>query len=333
MQVQPKDLNTKLGKGLTPIYLVSGDETLLVEEACDAILSAARRQGYSERRVMYVEAGFNWREIAAEAAAQSLFAERRVIDLRTAANKFDRKASDALREYVSAPDEDVLLLIRTGKLDGRQRSSAWFKALDKAGTVVLVWPIGVRELPGWLARRLRHAGLSLDREAHNYLCERVEGNLLAAVQEIEKIKLLDLPQPINATAIAAAVEDASHYDVFVLIDAALAQNARRLRRILRTLRQEGVAIMAVLAALASQLRRIDTGAWMPAHRKRLAVGFKQRVGSIDLVLAEISIIDQQVKGVVLGDPWLSLERLLLRHCGISIAPLENEWRHLQRSDL
>ena len=162
MQVKPEALRARLEKGLSPIYLVSGDETLLVEEACDAILGAARRQGYSERRVVHVESGFNWGELIAEAASQSLFAERKVIDLRPPANKFDRKASDILREYAAAQHEDVLLLIRTGRLEGRQRSSAWFKALDKAGAIVLVWPVGVRELPQLVGgAAARCAGLQL----------------------------------------------------------------------------------------------------------------------------------------------------------------------------
>lgn len=333
MQLKPENLAAKLAGSLAPIYLVAGDETLLVEEACDAILSAARRQGYSERRVMHVEPGFNWGELAGEAASQSLFAERRIIDLRPPANKFDRKASEALRAYAAKPPKDVLLLIRTGRLDGRQRSSAWFKTIDKAGAAVLVWPVGVRELPQWLAARLRSAGLQLDREAFAYLRERVEGNLLAAVQEIGKIKLLDLPQPIDAAAVAAAVEDVSHYDAFELIDAAFAGDAKRVRRVLRTLREEGVAVMAVLSAFASQLRRVESGAWMPSHRRSLAARFQRRAGGVETVLAELALIDQQVKGVVFGDPWLSLERLLLRHCGVGVPRFEDEWRYLQRSDL
>ena len=337
MQVKPEALRGRLEQGLAPIYLVSGDETLLVEEACDAILAAGRRQGYSERRVMHVESGFNWSELIAEAASQSLFAERKVIDLRPPANKIDRKASDILREYAGAEHEDVLLLIRTGRLEGRQRNSAWFKALDKAGVTVLVWPVGIRELPRWLAARLRDAGLELNREAFAYLAERVEGNLLAAAQEIEKLKLLDLRQPIDARSIAAAVEDTAHYDAYELIDAAFAGDAKRVRRVQRTLREEGVAIMALLGAFTSQLRRLESGGWMPAHRRGPAADFKRRAGGVEPLLAELAIIDQQVKGTVFGDPWLSLERLLLRHCKsrakMPVTPLEDEWRLLRRSDL
>lgn len=333
MQIKAERLGSKLKEGLAPVHLVAGEETLLVEEACESILDAARSQGYAERRVMHVEPGFDWSELAGEAASQSLFAERRIIDLRPPANRFDRKASEALRAYVASPTEDVLLLIRTGRLDGRQRASAWFKAIDKAGMVVLVWPVGPRELPQWLQGRLRAAGLVLDKEAFAYLRDRVEGNLLAAAQEIEKIKLLDLPQPVDAAAIAAAVEDVSHYDAFGLIDAVFAGDAKRLRHVQRTLREEGVAIMAVLSALASQLRRIDSGGWMPPHRQRLVAQFKRRVRSVNGLLAELTLIDQQVKGVIFGDPWLSLERVLLRSCGLAIARFEAERRYLQRTDL
>ena len=154
MQVRLGELEARLTSGLAPAYFVSGDEVLLVQEACDAIVAQAEQQGFSERSVQHVETGFRWDDILQDAASMSLFAERRIIDVRVPANKFDRAASETLRSYADAPGDDTLLLIRTGRLDAKKRSSAWFKALDKLGVVVLIWPIASAELPKWLGGRL-----------------------------------------------------------------------------------------------------------------------------------------------------------------------------------
>ncbi len=329
MQIKLQDLASSLAAGPRPVYLVAGDETLLVEEACDLVLAAAQRLGFTERSVLHVEPGFKWHDLLQEAASPSLFAEQKVLDLRLPANRFDKQASAALREYLASASADNLLLIRTGRLQSRQRSSAWFKAVDAAGAVVLIWPVGHRELPGWLARRARAAGLDLTPEARAWLAERVEGNLLAAAQEIDKLKLADLEQPIGVESLAVA--DASHYDSFELIDAVFGGDASRVRPVLAALREEGVSLFALLGAFASQLRGIGSGQWMPPHRKKLVAGFLKRAGSPQRVLAQVALVDQQGKGELHGDAWLSLERLLLRLCGVRLPPLEREMRVLRRS--
>ena len=331
MQVKFQDLAASLAGGLRPVYLVAGDETLLVEEACDLVLAAARREGFAERAVLHVEPGFKWHDLPQEAASLSLFAEKKVLDVRVPANKFDRQASETLRSYVGDNRPENLLLLRTGRLHARQRSSAWFKAVDAAGATVLVWPIGHRELPGWLTRRARAAGLRLTAQGAAWLADRVEGNLLAAAQEIDKLKLAGLEQPIDAESLAAAVADASHYDAFELIDAVFAGDARRVNRVLTTLREEGIALFALLGAFTSQLRGVDSGQWMPPHRKRLVAGFLRRAGSPERVLAQLALIDQQGKGEFLGDAWVAFERLLLRLCGVRLANLEKEMRYLRRA--
>ena len=330
MQVKAQDLSSSLAGALRPAYLVTGDETLLVEEACDLVLAAARRQGFAERTVLHVEPGFKWYDLLQEAASLSLFAEKKVLDLRVPANKFDKQASAALREYLAEPSPDNLLLVRTGRLQSRQRSSAWFKAIDAAGAVTLVWPIEQRELPGWLQRRARAAGLDMTGDALAWLADRVEGNLLAAAQEIDKLKLADLQQPISAERLADAVADASHYDAFELIDAVFGGDARRVSRVLRGLREEGISLFALLGAFTSQLRGIHSGQWMPPQRKRQVPGFLKRAGSPERVLAQIALIDQQGKGELRGDAWVSLERLLLRLCRLRLPSLEREMRYLRR---
>lgn len=316
MNVKPQDLSSQLSGQLANVYFVSGDETLLVQEACDQIIAAARAMGFSERSVMYAETGFRWHDVLQDAASMSLFADKKIIDIRVPGSKFDKEASEVLRQYVERLPEDTLLLIRCARLDARQRQSAWFKALDSIGVMVLVWPVGNNELPRWMNQRLHQAGLKLAPDALNYLLERIEGNLLAAVQEIAKLKLLNLPEPVNLADLMAAVEDASHYDVFELIDAVFAGDGARVSRMVQGLREEGVALFAILGAFNSQIRRLTGNARMPPHRQRLVQGFLLRInGATDAVLSQTALIDAQGKGALFGDAWLSLERLLVRLAG------------------
>jgi len=333
MQLKSADLHGALKRGLAPLYLVAGDDALLVQEACDAILRAARDAGFTERSVLHAEAGFNWNDVLQDAASMSLFAERRIIDLRLPAPKFDRDASEVLRRYAEAPAEDTLLLIRSPRLEGKQRNAAWFKALDQAGAIVQIWPLSPRELPRWLSGRLSQAGVELDDEALALLAERVEGNLLAAVQEIEKLKLAGLSTPVSALALMDVLDDSARYDTFELIDTVLAGESRRVSRVLATLRQEGVALFAILGALTSQLRRIGGGGYLPAPRKRLVGGFLRRIGStaaIPRILAECALVDAQAKGQVSGDAWLSLEEILLRMAGTRAVDGGSPLRHLHQ---
>ncbi|NIP15513.1 MAG: DNA polymerase III subunit delta [Pseudomonadales bacterium] len=334
MPLRLPDLPSRLSAGLAPLYFISGDETLLVQEACDAILGRAQAEGFTERSVLHVERGFRWNDILQDAASLSLFAEKRIIDVRVRGNSFDREASEILRAYAADPSSDTLLLIRSARLEPRQRSSAWFKALDAAGVVVLVWPVGIAELPRWLAGRLRAAGLSLTPDAESFLAQQVEGNLLAAVQEVEKLKLADLPQPIGTEELVRQMEDSAHYDAFELIDAVFAGDGARVSRILANLRQEGVSLYAVLAALTGQLRRLPGGRMAP-QRQRLVDGFVRRLrlpNNLHRVLSQCALVDAQGKGQLLGDAWLSLENVCLRLAGQRGLPsLEQEVSLLRRS--
>ena len=332
MQLKAHDLSGHLQGSLAPVYFISGDETLLVEEAADAVLQAARAAGFSERTVLHVESGFSWHEILQEGAAMSLFAEKKIIDLRNPTAKFDKTPSEVLREYCANPPEDNLLLIRAPRIDGRQKNSAWFKALDQVGVITQIWPIGAHELPRWLTERLRRAGQSLEPAALTYLAERVEGNLLAAVQEVEKLRLAELPQPVTVDALSAVLEDAAHYDVFELLDAVYGGESARVSRMVRGLRAEGVALFAILGALTSQLRQIAEGR-VPQFRRRITDRLVKRLGSvaaIDRVLAQCALVDQQGKGQLLGDAWISLEDLLLRLAGVRLPSLENQLEALRR---
>lgn len=331
MPLRAADLPGALKRGLAPVYLVAGDDALLVQEACDAVVRAARAEGYEERSVLHADGSFSWNDVMQDASSMSLFAARRIIDVRLPGNKFDKEASEVLRRYADAPPADTLLLIRAARLEGKQKSTAWFKALDRVGAIVQVWPLSFQELPRWLSGRLKSAGLTLSPEALNLFAERVEGNLLAAVQEIEKLRLAGLDSPVSAEDLTAVLEDSARYDTFELIDAVFAGDAPRVSRMLATLRQEGVALFAILGALTNQLRRIAGNEFLPAPRKRLVGELLRRIGStsaIPRILAECALVDAQGKGQIAGDPWLSLEEILLRMAGVRAVDGGSPLRHL-----
>ena len=323
MQVGVNQLDRHLSASALPTaFFVTGDEQLLVDEACDQILHAAKRDGFDERTLFEALPRAPWQDLFADAANLSLFAAKRLLDVRIPARGLDRAGSDALRRYLPAPLPETLLLCRAVGLDWRQRNNAWYKALDANGIVVPIRPVTARELPRWLDARCRAAGLILAPEAIDALAERVEGNLLAARQEIEKLKLQHGEGRVSAADIASAVGDSSHFDTFELIDAAFAGRSARLRKMLAALRMQGVAVFMIMGALASQLERARQLA--NGNKPRLARSRQQaltaavrRLGAerVDALCKECALLDLQAKGMLRGDAWLSLERILLAIAG------------------
>ena len=339
MQLAANQLARHLRAGsLCDVYLATGDEQLLVDEACDDILAAAREAGFSERTPFEAAPRAPWKELFADAANGSLFASRKVLDIRIPARGLDRPGSDALRGYLKAPLVDTLMVCRAIGLEWRQRSSAWFKAIEKAGAVVPIWPVSARDLPRWLDGRCKRHGLALSRDALDVLAERVEGNLLAAQQEIEKLKLLRASSEESATAQAIGVEqvidavgDSAHFDTFALIDAAFAGQAARVRRMLDALRLEGVPVFMVMGALLNQLRRARQLAAggnprLPRNRQQAVAAAVRRLGTggIDALVRECACLDLQAKGMLRGEPWQSLESILLAVAGLKPSTLGEE---------
>jgi DNA polymerase-3 subunit delta len=323
MELRAGDLERELTRakqaGFAPVYVIAGDEPLLVGEACDAIIAATRAAGYAERTVLHAERDFDWNEVVQASANRSLFADKTLIDLRVRGASLADGAELLVQHARGATD--TLLLVRAGPLDGSKRKSAWFRKLEAASTVVSVWPIDAPELPRWLERRLRAAGLACAPDALQAFAERVEGNLLAAVQEIGKLALHDLPQPIAREDLLAVLGDAAHYDAFELVDAVLAGNAARVTRMVANLRQEGVAVFALQGAFLSQLRNAAENKWIHPRRQKPMEAFVRRINGqrgIEHVLATSALIDAQGKGQVPGDAWRSFEELLLRLCGVRV---------------
>ena len=332
MQIPAEQLQRHLKAGdLKDIYLVSGDEQLLVDEACDEIVAAARDLGYDERTIFEAVARAPWDELFADAGNLSLFATKRLLDVRIPPRGLDRAGSAAVRGYLEAPLADTLVVCRAAGLDWRQRSNAWYKAIDRAGAVIPIWPVNSRDLPRWLDGRCRREGLELDTDALDALAERVEGNLLAAVQEIAKLKLLHGDGRVGVEEVESCVGDAAHFDAFELIDAAFAGRAARVHRMLGPLQQEGVAVFMVIAALTNQLQRaaeLAAGANPRIPRRRLPVlnAAVKRLGAagIDDLNKECALLDLQSKGMLRGDAWQSLERVLLSLAGVAQPKLSDE---------
>lgn len=255
MRLKSEQLASHCNKTFLPVYVISGDEPLQVQEAADTLRAAARRHGFVERQVMEVARGFDWNLLAQEADSLSLFAERKLIDLRMSPKPGDAGAK-ALSAYCERLPEDTALLITCGKLDRNALRSKWVQALEGAGALIQIWPVDARNLVDWVQRRMRARGLQPSREAATLLADRVEGNLLAAAQEIDKLVLLNGEGRIGPDAVAAAVSDSSRFDVFGLVDAALAGDGARVARMFAGLRAEGVAPALMSWALGREVRAL-----------------------------------------------------------------------------
>ncbi|MEJ2059820.1 MAG: DNA polymerase III subunit delta [Gammaproteobacteria bacterium] len=330
MKVRYEQLQGRLARGLAPIYLLAGDEPLFLMEAADAIRAAAREQGYLEREVLNHEPGFDWGRLAAAGQELSLFASQRIIDLRLPTGKPGREGGEALAAYAERPPEDTILLVQCGKLERASVSSKWVKALDKAGVFLQVWPLDVGQTRQWVAARMRVKGLEPTPEAAALLTERVEGNLLAAAQEIDKLSLLHPAGPLDTEAVLAAVADSARFEVFDLYGAALAGDLRRAVRILEGLRGEDVAPPLVLWSLSEQIRTLAGLAeaqargeplqmqriWPEARRRLLGAALRSRpVGAWLRLLARCAHVDRVIKGRAEGRPWDELLQLVMALSG------------------
>jgi DNA polymerase-3 subunit delta len=319
-----------LARDLKSAYLISGDEPLLSSEAADAIRHRARDTGYSERQVFFVERGFDWNALRGESQSLSLFAERRILEVRMPGGK-PGDGAEVLESLVTEPPPDQLLLVISGKLERATLQSGWVKAFERYGAWLQVWPIDVERLPEWIGRRLRERGLEADASATRLLAERVEGNLLAAQQEIEKLALLVKPGALDVATLAQAVVDSARYDVFQLAEAALEGDAARALRILAGLRAEGVEATFALWMLSREIRALwhrvmqrETGQSPPAwQRPNPALdAAARRVGQplVRALIADALRVDRTIKGRRRGDPWDALERLVARLAGAKDFP-------------
>lgn len=256
MKVRPDQLERQLQKELAAIYFISGDEPLQVMEAADRIRNNARKRDYTEREVLDVDAQFDWNLLLDAGNSMSLFAEKRILELRLPTGKPGKVGSQVLQEYALRPAEDTVLIISSGKLEGSAKNTKWFKTLDQQGIIIQCWPINADQLPGWINQRLQSKGISADQEAIQLLSDRVEGNLLAASQEVDKLFLLHGASKLTFEQVASAVADSARYNIYDLVDSALQGDVSRTSRIVGGLKSEGVEPVLMLWALSREVRMI-----------------------------------------------------------------------------
>ncbi|MBL8298637.1 MAG: DNA polymerase III subunit delta [Rhodanobacteraceae bacterium] len=311
------------GDTLRPVYFLAGEEHLLLIEASDALRARARALGYAEREILDAESGFDWDDLARAASGMSLFASRKLIDLRVPTGKPNKDGAAAIIDYCARPPPDTVLLI-TATQWSKQHHAAWVDSIEAVGVFVPIAPLKPDDLPAWIGQRMASRGVKAGRDAIDVLAERSEGNLLAAAQEIDKLVLLAGDQLLDAATLEDLVADSARYDAFKLTDAALAGDAARALRIAAGLRAEGEQVPALMGLLLYQLQLLVRLAAAPnpaqafrserIYPAREAIYRKalQRGGlpHWERCLAQAARIDRVSKGRGAGDAWVELERLL-----------------------
>lgn len=330
-QVRGDQLEAHLARALAPLYVVHGDEPLLAMEAADAIRAKARRDGYTEREVHLVERHYDWDRLAAAAAALSLFASRRLIELRIPSGKPGTDGAAAIAAYCAALQPDIVTLVTLPRLDRAGQNSAWFGALSAAGVVVNVFPVDRRTLPLWIGARLARQKQRATEDALAFIADCVEGNLLAAHQEIQKLGLLHPPGDLAFEQVRDAVLDVARFEVSQLSEAMLSGDRARLARVLDGLAGEGEAPPRVLWVMSDDVRAVtrvqrglaagrnaadlfrESRVWGEA-RQRLVAAAARRMAreALDAALAQAAAVDRTIKGLAKGDPWDELLQLGLR---------------------
>ncbi len=330
MKISTRQLDGHLKKGLAPLYAVHGGEALLALEAADRIRESARKSGCTEREIFFAEPGVDWGKLAAGAANLSLFASKRLVEIRVPTGKPGTEGARAIEAWCAKLPDDAVSLVVLPELDWQQLKTKWFEAIERAGVVVEAKPVTRDELPDWLAERLARQGQRASVETLEWLAERVEGNLLAAKQEVEKLALLLPPGEITLGAIRESVTDVSRFERDTLIDAIHADDPSRVARAVACLEAEGEPLPLLLWTLAEELRLLMALAsgqrprrfLTPERAERLnRTARKHSQASFDRELLRAHRIDRMIKGVETGDPWDSVVELAL---GISGRPVMNE---------
>jgi DNA polymerase-3 subunit delta len=333
MKIRAEQLQSHLSKELLPVYVISGDEPLLAQESADAVRLAARNKGFSGREVFHGEGKFDWGQLHNEANALSLFAEKKIIEIRISNGKPGDKGSKALCELCANPSPDNLLLVILPKLERSAQNSKWVKALEAVGAHIQVWPVTGDQLPRWIKQRLLESTITANQQAVEILAERVEGNLLAAVQEIEKLKLLAIEGKVDAIMMSSVVADSARYNLFEFVDKVLAGDAQSAARSLRGLHSEGTDAIPLLWAITRELRILikaseqisrgenrdwalkNAGVWekrLPLFRTAIQ---RCSAAHLRMLLYQAGAIDRGSKGMRKADIWDELPTLVLSLAG------------------
>ena len=334
MQLRPEALEPHLAKGLAPLYVITSDEHLLALEAADKIRRAARAAGHTERDVLTVARTFKWGELLAANQALSLFGDKKLIELRIPTGKPGKDGSAALQAYAKDLSPDNLTLITLPKLDWQTAKASWVTALQQAAVYIDIPNIERAQLPAWIGNRLASQGQSAERQSLDFIADRVEGNLLAAHQEIQKLGLLHEPGKLTFEQVHDAVLNVARYDVFKLSEAMLTGDTARLVRMLEGLKGEGEALPLVLWAVAEEIRtllKLKSGMgqgralnallkeyriWGPRERMMEPALRRVSLATLEAALQQAAQVDRMVKGLrakqFAGDAWDAMLQLALR---------------------
>jgi len=331
MELRPEQLASQpASQALAPVYLIAGPETLRVLEAADAIRARARADGISEREVFDADGrDFDWNQLDATFNAPSLFSARRLVELRLPTGKPGKEGGEVISQFCANPAPDVILLITCNEWS-KAHQGKWAEAVSRVGVLSVAWAIKPHELPDWIERRLRQQGLRADPAAVQRLAERVEGNLLAAAQEIDKLALLASGQTLDVDTMESLVADAARYDVFRLLEATFSGQPAAVLRMLAGLRGEGEAVAALMPMVIREMLSTAALARVQARGGNLAAEMKSRgiwesrqapfkralqrhpeAKRWERFVAEAGLVDRMAKGRADGDAWLGLERLLV----------------------
>lgn len=335
MRLRAEQLSSRLNnKGLEPVYLISGDEPLQVLECADSIRRFALDNRFEERVVYNTGKDFDWNTLLADAANMSLFSSKRLIELRMSDGKPGRDGAAVLTRYAVEPPADNVLVITSARLDKQVQKSKWYTALDKAGVTISVWPIDTERLPEWIRQRIQQRGKSISLPAAGLIAQQVEGNLLAARQEIDKLCLLTAGDSIDLDDVANVIADSTRFNVFELVESAMSADITRIIRMLNSLRSEGVDAAGIYGPLMWELRRLCTIAYQADNGIPLETLFQQqrvwdkrrknaikntlkrhRLTSLHRLLQAAVLIDRQIKSQDREMVWDSLQSLLFAMAG------------------
>jgi DNA polymerase-3 subunit delta len=332
VQINADQLARHLERGLAPLYLVSGDEPLQVDECSKAIRRCAEAAGCSERSVFTAGPGFDWDGMRTTTQSLSLFTDRRFIELRLPTGRPGEAGLALLTDLAKNAPADIVLLVVTGKLDKTQRASPWVKAMETAGTHVVIWPLDAQKLPAWLTHRFTTRGLKPDTGVIDLLSWHLEGNMLAAAQEVDKLAMLCTDARVRLTDVEESLADSARFSIYQLVDAALAGEVVAVRRILASLHAEGSEPILILWALARELRALAqmgqelargkpessvlARAWAQ-RRTLIGKALRRHPASVWLdFVRRCAQLDRLLKGRASGDLWLEIERLLLAIAGL-----------------
>lgn len=330
MRIDSEQLGQHLRRGLQPLYTVYGEEALLALEAADRIRAQARAAGHTEREVLTAEAGFDWSLLAMSGSSLSLFGTRRLLELRVPSGKPGTEGAEAIKRFAADLPPDTITLVLLPKLDRATLATAWFEALDAAGVAIAANPVPPGRLPAWLAGRLEQQGQHADEQTLRFLADMVEGNLLAAQQEIHKLALLFPPGELTLEAVEPAIADVARYDVFQLGETLLSGDRARFVRMLDGLQGEGVAPPLVLWALAEEIRALLRVSSAVSQRRPMQLALREarvwgaraellqqalrrlQASELEQALLQAAAADRMIKGLVRGDVWQALLDLGLR---------------------